>query len=63
MGGGLALGVGEHHGRVAGRGGGADGDEELVDGHGGVDGQFAALEGGEGDVFEGVGGLVGEEFG
>ena len=63
MRGGFALGIGEHHGGIAGGGGGTDGDEELVDGHGGVDGEFAALEGGEGDFFDGGGGFVGEEFG
>lgn len=57
VGGGFARGVGEDCGGVGG-GGLADGNEELVDGHGGVNGDFSTVEGFEGYFFDALGCLI-----
>lgn len=62
MRGSLPIRIGEHHCCTSWTAG-SDGNEKLIYCHTGIHGDFAALEGGEGDFAEAVGCLVGEEFG
>ena len=58
----LAVRIGEHHGGVVGTPG-SHGDEELVDGHRGVHRDFAPVERRQGDLPDGIGSFIREEFG